>query len=163
MNLSENQALILFQMEQVARVTVNGVKTTHQKNEERINDFKKIKETTLFEIKNLSIVARYVNNDAPYTIVGLKVLATPWTNGKKDQDIDCKIKIKIEFIFSKINYDHKWESSVYSISGTRSLLAFSNEHGFEKNLIIESLSKFDELTKIIKEAIEAIGLSYPIK
>src|ERR1035437_10394304 len=143
MNLAEDPKLVLFQMRHQAERTVTEVTAASKKIESFLNDFKNIKETTLFEINNLLIVVRYVNNDAPYTIVGLKVVAAPWTNNKPDQNIDCKIKIKIEFIFNKINYDHKWESSVYSIVGTRALLAFSNEQDFEKNLIVESLDKFD--------------------
>lgn len=161
MNLSDNPQLILFQMQQMARVTTNGVRASHQKNEQCINDFKNEKEVVLFFVDSLTIKARYDKNDAPYTIVALKISAATWTNGKNDETIDCKVKLKLELFFNTVNQKNIWESSLFSIELIPESLTLCNKLMPEKNLNIDSVAKFNELTSLIKMGIKEIGLKYP--
>lgn len=161
MNLSKAPSLILFEMRQKARVTANEVQSTHQKNQQRIDDFKNGKEVVLFFADSLEIKARYDKNDAPYTIIALKISAAPWTNGKNSETIDCKVKLKLELIFNTVKPENIWESSLFSIELIPNSLTLINKLQPDKNLTINSVLKFNELTSLIKMGIKEIGLSYP--
>ena len=161
MNLSKNPSLILFQMQQMARVTMNGVQTSNQKNKEHIEAFKNEKSVLLFYIDSLSIRARFENNNAPYTIIALKISAAPWSNGKNDETIDCKIKLKLELIFNTVSPVNTWESSLFSIDLIPDSFTLSNKEMPEKSLTLESASKFNELSALIQKGVKEIGMSYP--
>jgi hypothetical protein len=161
MNLLDKPSLTLFHMQQIARVTANEVRTTNQRNEQKINDFKHVKEVVLFFVDSLVIKAKYEKNDAPYSIVALKISAAPWTNEKNDKTIDCKIKLKLELIFDTVKSENVWESSLFSIELIPESFTLSNKLLPEKNLLISSAIKFNELTNLIKIGIKEIGISYP--
>lgn len=162
MILSDNPRLALFQLQNQAETTINNVSSFNQKISEEIDNFKKSKETTLIINESLKIEVRFPNNDVVYTISTLKIIAAPWTNGHKDGSLDCKIKLKLALLFTNHNGPNRWESSLYGVELLPNQMILRNAENVANDLEAKTPSDFEQLSGLIKNGINQIGMNYPI-